>query len=55
MAKFTYTGNDERVFPTISTTVQPNDTFDAPDDFSAPDVSSSKVKPTPTPAPQESE
>ena len=36
--KFTYNGEDERVFPTISLTVAPGDTFDAPDDFVAPDV-----------------
>jgi len=50
MASFTYTGEDERSFPTISTTVEPGDKFDAPDDFSAPDVSPSKsTKATPAP------
>ena len=52
MAKFTYTGSDERVFPSISIIVEPGDTFEAPDDFSAANVSpASKPKPTP----QESE
>jgi hypothetical protein len=36
--KFTYTGSDERTFPSISVTVKPGDSFDAPDDFSATDV-----------------
>jgi hypothetical protein len=53
MAKYTYTGSDERVFPTIAVTVKPGDSFDAPDNFSAPDVSA-QVAPTPTPK-QESE
>lgn len=57
MAKYTYTGSDERVFPTIAVTVKPGDSFDAPDNFSAPDVSATtQVAPTPTPTPtQESE
>jgi hypothetical protein len=37
--KFTYNGSDERVFPSIAVTVEPGDTFEAPDDFSATDVS----------------
>jgi hypothetical protein len=51
MAKYTYTGSDERVFPTIAVTVKPGDSFDAPDDFSANDISAT-AKPTPK---QESE
>lgn len=46
--KFTYTGSDERTFPTISLTVNPGDSFDAPDDFSATDVTANKTKPAPT-------
>jgi hypothetical protein len=49
MAKFTYNGSDERVFPSISVIVEPGDTFEAPDDFSAFNVSPVKeTKPTPT-------
>ena len=47
MASFTYNGSDEREFPTISVVVKPGDTFDAPDDFSANDVTPTKAKPTP--------
>ena len=38
--KFTYIGEGERVFPTISVVAQSGDTFDALDDFNAPDVTS---------------
>ena len=38
MATFTYNGPDERIFPTISVVVQPGESFEAPDDFSATDV-----------------
>lgn len=41
MAQFKYNGSDERVFPTISVTVNAGEIFDAPDDFDAPDVSPS--------------
>jgi hypothetical protein len=51
MATFQYNGSDERVFPSIAITVEPGDTFDAPDDFSAFNVSLTKqTKPT-APAP----
>lgn len=40
---FTYTGEDERVFPTLGITVKQGDKFDAPDDFSAPFVVKSKT------------
>ena len=43
MAKFTYNGTDERVFPSIAVTVQPGDTFDAPADFSALNVLAPKT------------
>lgn len=36
--KFIYNGEDERVFPTLSLTVAPGETFDAPDDFTATNV-----------------
>ena len=47
--KFTYNGTDERVFPSLSIVVQPGDSFDAPDDFSAANVLSPKAAPDPTP------
>jgi hypothetical protein len=49
--KFTYNGTDERVFPSLAIVVQPSDSFEAPDDFSAANVSASKAPkadPTPT-------
>jgi len=47
MAKFTYTGKDEREFPSIAITVKPGDTFDAPADFAAFNVISATPQ-TPT-------
>jgi len=47
--KFTYNGTDERVFPSLSIVVQPGDSFDAPDDFSAANVLAPKAAPDPTP------
>jgi hypothetical protein len=48
MATFTYKGEDERVFPSIAITVKPEDNFEAPSDFDAPDVLQVKtVKATP--------
>ena len=45
--KFTYNGEDERVFPTISLVVSPGETFDAPDYFMAANVVAvSDVTPT---------
>jgi len=46
--QFTYNGSDERVFPSIAVTVQPGDTFEAPEDFSAANVSSKPTKSKPT-------
>ena len=46
--QFTYTGSDERVFPSISVVVQPGETFEAPEDFSAANVSSKPTKSKPT-------
>jgi len=43
MAKFTYTGEDVRDFPTLGVTASNGDEFDAPDNFSAPDVSATKT------------
>jgi hypothetical protein len=48
--KVTYTGTDERVFPTLGITVKPGDEFDAPEGFAHADVSAGKTfaKPTTT-------
>ena len=43
--KFKYNGKDERVFPSLGITVKPNEEFDAPDNFSAADVTSVGAKP----------
>ena len=43
--KFTYRGEDVRDFPSLGITLKPNDSFDAPDDFSAANVTSAKSKP----------
>ena len=43
MAKFTYIGEDTRDFPTLGITVNSGKEFDAPDDFSAPNVSATKT------------
>ena len=58
MAKYKYTGTDERVFPSLGIVVAPNAEFDAPDDFNANEVISvsAKISPKPTfTTPQESE
>ena len=44
MARYKYTGTDERVFPTLGLVVKPNDEFDAPDDFVAYAVVSASAK-----------
>lgn len=50
MSKFVYTGEGERDFPTLGITVTKGDEFDAPDNFSAPNVSVKKTtKATPAP------
>jgi plastocyanin len=47
MAKHKYTGHDERTFPSIAVTVKPGDTFEAPADFVAHNVTPVKTtKPT---------
>ena len=38
MASYTYTGDGDREFPTLVLTVKPGDTFEAPADFTAADV-----------------
>jgi hypothetical protein len=38
MASYTYTGAEVREFPTLVLTVNPGDTFEAPDDFVSADV-----------------
>jgi hypothetical protein len=50
MARYKYTGTDERVFPSLGIVVQPNDEFDAPDDFNAYSVTtvSAKISPKQT-------
>jgi hypothetical protein len=58
MPKYKYTGTDKRVFPSLGIIVEPNDEFDAPDDFNAHEVisSSAKISTKPTfTTPQESE
>lgn len=59
MAKYKYTGTDERAIPSLGLVVAPNDEFDAPDDFAAYEVVSVNAKisakpatPTPTPSAQ---
>jgi hypothetical protein len=49
MAKFTYTGEDERTFPTLGITVTKGTEFDAPDDFVASNTKkTTKATPAPT-------
>lgn len=38
MAKYTYTGEDERVFPSLGIVVKKGTEFEAPDDFAAFDI-----------------
>jgi hypothetical protein len=42
--KYKYTGTDERVFPSLGIVVKPNEEFDAPDNFSAADVTLAGAK-----------
>lgn len=44
MASYTYTGDVVLEFPTLVLTVKPGDTFDAPDDFVAPNVAPATKK-----------
>jgi hypothetical protein len=53
MATFVYNGEESAIFPTIAVTVNPSDSFDAPDDFVAENVTIAKGKkadPAPAPA-----
>lgn len=43
MKTFVYTGEEERIFPTLGIVVNKGDKFEAPEDFSAPNVSESKT------------
>lgn len=55
MASYTYTGTEVREFPTLVLTVNPGDTFDAPDDFVSADVvPAAGKKAAPVAAPQSS-
>ena len=36
--KYKYKGTDERVFPSLGQVVKPGEEFEAPENFSAPDV-----------------
>ena len=47
MASFTYTGEEELVFPTLGVTVNKGDTIDAPADFDNPNFTAGKGKPAP--------
>lgn len=52
--KYKYVGTDERVFPSLGIVVKPNEEFDAPDNFSAADVTLAGAKiATQTPKPTE--
>lgn len=56
MARYKYTGTDQRVFPSLGIIVAPNAEFDAPDDFNAYEVISVSAKiSTKQTTPQESE
>lgn len=56
MASYTYTGAEVREFPTLVLTVNPGDTFEAPDDFVSADVvpAVASKKAAPAAAPQSS-
>ena len=47
--KYKYNGTDERVFPSLGIVVKPNEEFDAPDNFSAADVTPVGAKVAPKP------
>jgi hypothetical protein len=51
--KVTYKGTEERVFPSLGTTVKPGDVIDAPEGFSHPDFTvGGEAKPSFTTAPK---
>lgn len=47
--KYKYNGTDERAFPSLGIVVKPNKEFDAPDNFSAADVTPAGAKVAPKP------
>ncbi len=52
--KYKYNGTDERVFPSLGVVVKPGEEFEAPENFSAPDVTPAGMsKPTPKPTTSE--
>ena len=52
--KYKYNGTDERVFPSLGVVVKPGEEFEAPENFSAPDVTpAGTFKPTPKPTTSE--
>jgi len=59
--KYIYNGTDERVFPSLGVAVKPGEEFEAPENFSAPDVvavgaAKPSIKPTaPTPSVEKQE
>ena len=55
MVTFIYKGEGERVFPSIGVTVQPGDNFEAPSDFTAPDVLQVKITKATTAVTKETE
>lgn len=44
MVTFIYKGESERVFPSIGVTVKPGESFEAPSDFTSPDVVQVKIQ-----------
>jgi len=44
MTTYTFTGEQTMVFPSLSLTLNPGDSFDAPADFVAEDVTAGKTK-----------
>ena len=47
MAKYTYTGEVTLELPTLALTVNPGDTFEAPDGLIADNIIPAKAKPSP--------
>ena len=45
--KYQYNGTEERVFPTLGITVKPGQEFDAPENYSAADVTPAGAKVAP--------
>jgi hypothetical protein len=51
MATYQFTGDQETVFPSLGVTVQPGDTFDAPDGIVASNLTLASATKKSTPAP----